>query len=207
MLKIRIGLMVLLASGAAAAQATILWSFDTIYFGQAIPSEAAPWGTLSISNGLNAGDVDFVFTNTMPYAGGLNGVNFCGDLFLNTLGNPANITISNMVKVDGFQVGEDAVGPNFGSSQYDVGIIFPDDGHHLIPGQVASWTLHDVGLTENSFLAYTSPGNGKPQAMALLHMQGISVDSSFATPSIVPEPTGLLAIGLGVAALLRRRRN
>lgn len=191
---------------AGSAHATIVWRFSDVYPGQAVFSAPGPWATLTITNGVNSGDVDFSITNNMPFGSG----NFLGDLLLNTLVDPVGMTMTNPVHVDSFTSGE-----NFqtdAGTMFDAEIAFPGGGGHLIPTAtpwipVATWTLHQAGLTENSFNAYSTPHDGNKPALALLHLQGLAnIDSTKAVPS-VPEPATLVLIGLGVSGLLRRRNR
>lgn len=206
-LNFRIAIISLGALLAASSQATIVWDFSTVYAGQPVFSTPGPWAELDISNGANAGDVNFAIKNLMPFGSG----NFLGELLLNTVGNPAGITLSNGVHASLGSASENGT-PDAGS-RFDVDIKFPTGGGHLIPTNtpnvpVATWTLHQTGLTENSFLAFSTPSGQNPPAEALLHLQGLAnIGSTKAVPTTAPEPASLAALGLGAIALLRKKRT
>lgn len=74
--------------------------------------------------------------------------------------------------------------------------------NRLKPGEFVTFELVGSGLTASDFLS-TSSGNG--EFLGMIHLQGIDGGGS-AKISSVPEPATLGALGVGLAALLRRRK-
>lgn len=187
-----------LGATVAAAQATIIWNFSSVYTG-ADPGVSAPWFTLTIANGANAGDVNFTLANDLPTSGA-GSTEFPSQLDLFSSINPKNISLNaGSQGVSG--ISDKATGPDH---NLNLEVNFPLGTGALHPPEGASWTLHSNGLTENSF-------EGQNPA-ALLHIQGIpggaeGTTSTWAQPAAVPEPASIAALAIGALAMLRKRRS
>ncbi|MCW5936494.1 MAG: PEP-CTERM sorting domain-containing protein [Fimbriimonadaceae bacterium] len=77
--------------------------------------------------------------------------------------------------------------------------------NRLKPGESVSFMLTGTGLTASSFLSNAVPqGGNRDDVLAMIHLQGIPGGGSVKLAA-VPEPASMAALGLGIAALLRRR--
>lgn len=80
------------------------------------------------------------------------------------------------------------------------------DGFRLEPGDSVTWVLSGSGLTAANFFSYATPvGENLENVIAMIHLQGINGEGS-AKMAAVPEPATMAVVGLGLAALLRRRK-
>jgi hypothetical protein len=97
--------------------------------------------------------------------------------------------------------GHTRVGKTF---DYKVEFETANNGNRVTPGVTVVFKATASGLTENHFNALSTGSDPVP---AMIHMQGIppTGDSSWAAP--VPEPASMTALGLGLIALLRRRKK
>ena len=203
----RLAVFAALAASAVAANATVTIYFSTLYTG-VTPNGAIPWATLTITDGANAGDVDFSLTTDLASP------QFLSQLMLNTVANPSGMTMSASSGTFSFAASED--GFSDAGQQFDVKIGFPtaNNGTRIDDTNSATWTLSQNGLTENSFSALSTPSHDDDEdgIEALLHVQGIpdgdeGTSSGKITPGPVPEPASLATLGLGALALLRRRKK
>lgn len=192
-----LGLVAALVAVAAAANATVIWNYSTIYTG-GTPTGGTPWARLTISNGAGSGDVDFLMENLMP----LNSGEFLGELQFNTVTTPSGVTASNLVNASFSHNGVTGPGGTF-----DLDVKFPTGNNHLIPPGTSSWTLHGTGLNEDSFNDVSSKG-----VESLLHLQGLPEECGGSTwamkgSSAVPEPASMAALLIGGVGLLKRRKK
>lgn len=194
----RIAIILGTIAGAAGAQATITWNFNSIYTGGTVPVPG-PWYTVTITN-AGANTVNFVLTNDLPTSGPYASVAssiFPGELDLFSSIDPKSLTLSNVSAV-GLTMNK-LSGPDHNLS---FEIDYPNGTGHLLPPLGASWTLSGAGLNENSFLGQIPP--------AILHIQGLPSQnggSTWAKPGAVPEPASMAALAIGAVTLLARRRR
>ena len=79
--------------------------------------------------------------------------------------------------------------------------------NRLKPGESISFTLTGAGVDANDFLSTAVPNGGnRNDVFAMIHLQGLPNGQSVKLGS-VPEPASLVAIGLGLAAIIRKRRS
>ena len=138
---------------------------------------------------------------------------FISDLWFN-LDPFVAITQGNQTCNDGSAVEFDTFGAaldghsNVGI-QFDIHQTFKTSGdERLFPGEWISFTLTGSGLNAADFLAFGQPTNGGwDNVIAMIHIQGVGEGGlNSGNFAVVPEPGSLAVVGLGLAALLRRRR-
>ncbi len=199
---------------SARGEAAVTFNFDTIISG-GTPSGTSPWATLLIEN-AGSNTVNMTLSHVADAGSG----QFLSQLLLNLNVVPGNLAIiESSPKIVGFAFGNNAFNAP-GNNRFDLEVSFGTANRNggierLKPGESVSWQLTGTGLTEDSFLATTKDG-----WYNMIHVQGIpgkGKDSSSKitgdyyyceppTEQPVPEPASLVALGLGAAALLRRRR-
>ncbi len=190
------------AFAGTSASAAVSFDFNAVISGS--PVGGPTYATLLIED-AGTDTVDFTMTNTMD--GNVSGGQFISKLMLNV--DPfvnGNMTWSSP-KIDGFEFDQD--GENSSSAKFDYSVDFVTSnsgGNRFVAGNVVTWTVTGSGLNENSFAA-VSAGNAQYEAM--IHIQAIPDGGSSAKVipgEPVPEPATILALGLGLAALTKRRR-
>ena len=189
--------------GFTSASASITFDFDVIVTGA--PAGGPLYARLTISDaGVDTVSLVLENTATLPAAAGqsIQRLHLNVDPFIAGL----VVTSADPHFVD-FDYTQD--GQNDAASMFDLQINFdiapPAD--RFTPGDVVAMTATASGLTENNF-AQLSAG---VQREAMIHLISIPPNSLSAKVTTgeppVPEPASIAALGLGAAALLRRRRK
>jgi hypothetical protein len=194
---------------------TVVYDFTNVISGTTGPALPAPWvsavfedtapGTvrLSVTNvGLSGVESEsFLFFNLRP-ALDPTGLNFS---FVNQSGSFVLPTISksaNQYRADG-------------DGYFDIQLAFSQGGQsdRFVAGEALVYDISGIaGLAASDFAYMSYDGGGAGQYYAAAHIQQISdplqpsawIGASQTTA--VPEPTALALVGLGVGALLARRR-
>lgn len=189
-----------LVASVAAARATVIWNFTTVYTG-GDPGVAGPWFTILIQDGANAGDVNFTMLNDLPTTG-IGALEFPSQLQFSTSTSADTVSLlSGSTGVAGFLTNppDTVSGP---IHDFNLEVDFPLGTDKLTAPTGASWTLHGAGLDETSFSSHEPP--------ALIHLQGLpeaNGSSSWVSTGIAPEPASLAALAIGAVAFLTRRRR
>ncbi len=184
----------------ASASAAIVFEFGTIVTGA--PAGGPLYARLTISNaGTDTVSLFFENTAALPAAAG----QAVHRLHLNVDPFIAGLTVTSadphFEDFDYTQDGQNDAGSHF-DLQINLDIAPPAD--RFLPGDTMTMTATATGLTENNFLALST---GTPR-QAMVHLISIPPNGDSAkvtTP--VPEPATMAALGLGVVALLRRRKK
>ena len=108
---------------------------------------------------------------------------------------------------DNFYAGEDGQ-PN-AMLYFDLRQTFVHNASERFdPGESISFTLSGSGLNAADFMAFAAHDPaGWDNVIAMIHIQGVGEGGlNSGKLAVVPEPASLAVIGLGLAALIRRRR-
>lgn len=190
-----------------ASAETYTFDFDTYITGDT--PAGTSWATLTISDN-GADNVLIRLDHNATSATG----QFITDLWFNldpfvtvTQLNPTPANKFNAFVASQNNVG--SAGLNFDLNQSFKTTNAGGGASRLKPGEFATFELTGSGLDSSDFLSLSS-GNGN--FIAMIHLQGIDGGGSVKlgagenfTP--VPEPATMGVLGLGLAALLRRKRK
>lgn len=188
----------------AIPAAAITWDYGHVHVSSpASPAGAAPWATLVfVQNGVDT--VDFTLTHNASSAAG----QFLANIYLNIVPFIGGITLTSLdetqATITSMATGLNAFSHD-GAWDFDMFLQFQVSGGagRLAPGESVSWRAMGSGLTEAHFDAWS---NGPHASQSLIHIQGIpGGESAHLEP--VPEPATMALLGLGAAALLRRRKR
>ena len=95
-------------------------------------------------------------------------------------------------------------GKNDSGARFDLRIDFDTAmNNRFLAGDSVAMTATGTGLTENSFNAFS----GDIPYLVMIHLISIPPDGDSGKVVAVPEPASFIALGLGAAALLRRRKR
>ncbi|MBS1707124.1 MAG: PEP-CTERM sorting domain-containing protein [Armatimonadetes bacterium] len=188
---------------APIAAHALTFNFSVVASG-GTPDGPAPWATLTANqNGANT--VDFSLTNNSPGSTNqfireldLNIDPFRSGLSFAILSDPTGVFDSNTFSHNGVN--------GINGNKFDEDVEFNTSGSRFTSGKTVTWRVTGTGLLVSDFDTLTSGGNGSMKAM--LHMQGFNNGNSgkLGPGDPVPEPASMAVIGLGVAALARRRK-
>jgi hypothetical protein len=189
------------AMAGAMAHASVTLQFTDAISGA--PVGGPVFATLTIQN-AGANTVNFTMTNTMD--GNVSGGQFISGLLLNVDPYVAGTMNWTSNRITGYEFDMDGENSSGGKFDYSVDFVTANNGNRFVAGNVVTWSVTGSGLSEDDFTGM-SAGNNSYQAM--IHIQSIpnSGGSAKVTPGApVPEPATLMALGLGLTALLRRRK-
>lgn len=197
---------ILWAATISSANAVLIIDFDRKLTGDD-PGGSGPFATLTIED-IAANHVKLELTHNSGSAGG----QFITRLLLNLTSIPGDIApvLPLHSKISG--------SPSFGNDAFnDAGYRFDMDLHfhtsganggalRLKPGESATLELTGTGLDA---LDFETIATGSPERIyGLIHLQGIDGGGSAKLiGDVIPEPTTMLALGAGIAALAARRRK
>jgi hypothetical protein len=188
--------------GFTSAHASIVFQFNTVIAGA--PQGGPTFATLTIEDsGVDTVTLTLAHTADPNVAGG----QAIMSLLLNVDPYIGGINVTSAdSKFEGFSASQN--GQNDSGASFDLQLNFdiapPTD--RFLAGDSAVMTATGSGLTENSFDALSA---GNQQWQGMIHFISIPPDGNSAkvvTGEPVPEPATILALGLGLAALIKRRR-
>lgn len=192
----------------AAMQASALeFDFSVVLTGDT-PVGDDPWARVTIDD-IGAGSVRVTVENLTDASDG----QFLTALYLNI--DPfVDVTASNFVGGDSFNpdntVSDSEDGFFNAGYTFDLFADFDTSnsgGTRINGGDSVSFDLSGDGLSSASFLALSSK-DGSPDTYGMIHIQGIPGEGEGSSKiGTVPEPASMAVLGLGAAALLRRRRK
>lgn len=193
--------------GAHKAHAAIVtFNYDTIISGD--PPGGTSIATLTITDtGAN-----MVHMRLDHNASSANG-QFITDLYFNL--NPfVTMTQTNQNPSAKFNGGlaqglnsQSTAGLNFDALQQFQTTNSGGGAKRLKPGEFIEFDISGTGINATDFISTAIPQGGqRKDVLSMIHLQGIEGDKSVKLGAVVPEPASLAAMGLGLAAFLRRRR-
>ena len=214
---IRGGILVLLCCAATAAQASIVYDFNTEFSGGTAPSGPAPWLVATFSDTSTPGQVLLTVTTS-----GLSSSSKIGGLYFNLDPNlnPNDLSFQSLNGAAGtagdssLQLGENAFMAD-GDGKYDILISYATSGSKIFSGgDTSSFDITYSGsgtFDAQSFDFLSSPAGGHGPFYAAAHVLDTSPSGGsgwLAPVPTVPLPPSLplLAAGLfGFAALTARK--
>ncbi len=197
------------------ARANVTFNLDVLVNGTS-PVGTTPWMTATFED-IAAGQVRLTMTNNMPT------YEFIDELVFNSIINPTTLTFANQTLPPPTvnEVFRSSTQSLDGGSQIKAGLFNVFFDYAPPPGTVSDvwsgglssvWNITGTGLTSNNFLMQSlDDGNmvGGPYYMAA-HVQGIpGITTLSGSIAAVPEPEtyAMLLAGLGIMALIVRRRG
>ena len=201
-------LQVVLAAGAEGAIVT--FQLGKEFSGATPPAGSAPWLTATFDDGGSAGSVTLMLTAT-----NLTGDEDVEEWYLNL--DPAldstELSFSLASKTGVFDDPTVSLGADQfkadGDGNYDILFAFASGppSKRFTAGDSIQYTVTDIaGLTAGSFDFLSAPNGGHGPFLVAAHVRSIGPDEDSGWVT-APEPAsvGLLALGLGAVAALRRR--
>jgi len=189
---------IVLCGAASSASAQIVWDFDVLVTGD-LP-QGTDWATLTISD-TATDEVTLTLDHNSTSASG----QFLTEIWLNLTTIPGDMSVSFGSPVQFVVWGDDAF-PQV-ANLWDVDIMFVtnNEGNRLVPGGSATWIMTGTGLDSTDFSTLSTQIDGVDPMFGLLQLQGIPGDLS--GKLTIPEPASFAVLGLGIVALIGRRRR
>ncbi|HXH61305.1 MAG TPA: PEP-CTERM sorting domain-containing protein [Fimbriimonadaceae bacterium] len=188
-----------------SASAALTFEFNTVVTG-GVPNGPTPWATLTLED-VAANTVSFSMTNTTnnstPDGSFIRELELNIDPFVTNLGMQYSAP-----EITGFIFSQDGVNDAGAMFDYSVDFVTANNPNRFTPGKTVTWTVTGDGLTASNFFGQFSAGNNSYESM--VHINGIppdNISAKITNTNPVPEPATFAALGLGLAALLKRRRK
>lgn len=208
----RAGIIVLLGCAAAAAQAAVVYDFNTEFSGGTPPSGPAPWLTATFTDTSTPGQVELTISTAGLTSGEkISGVYFNLDptLDVNDLAFTSLKGGSGTIGDSSLQLGENQFMAD-GDGKYDILLSYPTNTGTLSGGDTSSFDITYSGsgtfdAASFDFLSFPAGGHGPFYAAAHVLDTSASGGSGWiapVTPVPLPPSLPLLAAGVfGFAAL------
>ncbi|MCH8977700.1 MAG: PEP-CTERM sorting domain-containing protein [Armatimonadetes bacterium] len=193
-------LTVLLSVVASSASAQIVWDFDILVTGDT--PLGSDWATLTIADTAT----DEV-TMTLAHNATSTSPQFLTRLLLNLTTIPADLAASFVAPVLSIEWGDDAFSNVANLWDVDVMLETSNPQGRLYPGGSTVWTMTGTGLDSQDFNTLSTMIDGVDPMFGLLQLQGTPGGDDSAKLTVVPEPASFAVLGLGLIALVRRRRG
>lgn len=200
------GIVILLGCAATAAQAAIVYNFNTEFSGGTPPTGPAPWLTATFSDTPTPGQVQLTITTA-----GLTGDEKINGVYFNL--DPAlNVSDLSFTSLNGgagtagdsqLQLGEDQFMAD-GDGKYDILLSYATSKSTFSGGDTSSFDITYTGtgaFDAASFYFLSSPAGGHGPFYAAVHVLNTSSSggSGWVAPvSPVPLPSSLPLLAAGV---------
>lgn len=204
----RLGTLGVTTALSATAMATVVFNLDTTIEGFT-PTGDPPFLVAAFET-ISVGTVQVTLTNTMPVTNFVDNWVFNIEPFM-----PVSFTHVSGVQALAATSGSNFTngGSNVKAGLFDVEFHFPtanSDPNHFHGGATSVYLILGTGLTEGHFASLSVDDLGSPPSrggwLSAAHVQGFGQGLS-GSIGVVPEPMSLAVLGLGLAAMVRRRKS